>query len=71
MERVYSPRFVHGKGSLSRIYLETPTSHIEEANYTIYSTFDQGSSSVIHKPKPAADEWDLIHTLPLLMYDHL
>jgi hypothetical protein len=71
MERVYSPRFVHGEGSLSRIYLETPISHIEEANYTIYSTFDQGSSSVIHKPKPPADEWDLIHSLPLLMYDHV
>ena len=71
MERVYSPRFVHGEGSLSRIYLDTPTSHIEETNYTIYSTFDQGSSSVIHKPTRPTDEWDLIHVIPLLMFDHV
>jgi hypothetical protein len=52
METVYSPRFVHGEGSLSRIYLITNESNLEEGNYTIYSTFDQGSSSVIHKPTP-------------------
>lgn len=71
METVYSPRFVHGEGSLSRIYLTTNASNLEEANYTIYSTFDQGSSSVIHKPTPPTDEWDLIHAIPLFMYDHV
>lgn len=71
METVYSPRFVHGEGSLSRIYLTTNMSNLEEANFSIYSTFDQGSSSVIHKPTQPVNEWDLIHSVPLLMYDHV
>ena len=71
IKRVYSPRFVHGEGSLSRIYLNTTTTNLDEAKYTIYSTFDQGSSSVIHKPTLPTDEWDLIHGIPLLMYDHV
>jgi hypothetical protein len=46
--RAYSPRFVHDESSLSRIYLTTNATDLAEINYTIYSTFDQGSSSVIH-----------------------
>ena len=45
--RAYIPRFVHGEGSMGQIVItgnKKGNGEITERNYTLYSTYDQGST---------------------------
>ena len=57
--KAFSPRFVHGAGSDSKIFLKFNQSYqndnFTERDYGIFSSFDEGSSVVLYPPSES--EW--------------